>query len=96
MDNLAESEEEAAWMTQRFLSFLPPNVFEVPPIHPPNPDDPPTRRDEELDTLIPRKRTQTFDIRRGIQLMADQGSFFEIGTHWGTDQVPAAIGGAAI
>lgn len=37
--------------------------------------------------MIPRKRTTTFDIRRAIELMADQDSFFEIGTHWGTDQV---------
>ena len=30
VDNLAESEEEAAWMARRFLSYLPSNVFEVP------------------------------------------------------------------
>ena len=89
VDNLAESEEDAAWQVRRFLSFLPSNVYEVPPIHPSNSADPPTRRNEELNTLIPRKRTQTFDIRRGIELMADKKSFFEIGTHWGTDQVTA-------
>ncbi|MGA2410389.1 MAG: carboxyl transferase domain-containing protein [Candidatus Binataceae bacterium] len=38
-------------------------------------------------TIIPRKRTTTFDIRRAIWLMADRGSFFEIGPLWGTDQV---------
>ena len=53
----------------------------------PDPDDPPDRRDEELFTLIPRKRTTTFDVRRAIELMADRDSFFEIGPLWGTDQV---------
>ena len=33
----------------------------------------------------------TFDIRRAIQLIADAGSYFEIGTHWGTDQVVGFI-----
>jgi acetyl-CoA carboxylase carboxyltransferase component len=70
-----------------FLSYLPPSVFEVPPVLPPNAEDPPDRREERLFTLIPRKRTTTFDIREAIRLMADRGSFFEIGPHWGTDQV---------
>ena len=43
-----------------------------------DPTDPPDRREEELFTLIPRKRTTTFDMRRAITLMADRGSFFEI------------------
>ena len=87
VDNLAETEEEAAEQVRRFLSYLPPSVYETPPVLPPDPDDPPDRRDEELLTLIPRRRTTTFDIRRGIELICDRGSFFEIGPLWGTDQV---------
>ena len=87
VDNLAETEEEAAELVRRFLSYLPSSVYETPPVLPPDPDDPPDRRDEELLTLIPRKRTTTFDIRRGIELICDRGSFFEIGPLWGTDQV---------
>jgi acetyl/propionyl-CoA carboxylase alpha subunit/acetyl-CoA carboxylase carboxyltransferase component len=91
VDNLAETEEEAAAMTRRFLSYLPSNVYEAPPVLPPNPSDPTNRRDEALFTLIPRKRTTTFDIRRAITLMADTGSFFEIGPLWGTDQVTGFV-----
>ena len=43
--------------------------------------------EDELFTLIPRKRTTTFDTRRAIELMADRGSFFEVGPLWGTDQI---------
>jgi acetyl-CoA carboxylase carboxyltransferase component len=57
----------------------------------PDPSDPPDRREEELLTLIPRKRTRTFDIRRAIELVADRGSFFEIGPLWGTDQVTGFV-----
>jgi len=83
----AETEEEAATMTKRFLSYLPSSVFEVPPVLTPDQTDPADRREEELFTIIPRKRTTTFDMRRAIRLMADRGSFFEIGPLWGTDQI---------
>ncbi len=87
VDNLAETESEAISLTRRFLSYLPSSVYEPPPVLPTDPADPPDRRDDELFTLIPRKRTSTFDIRRAIRLIADAGSFFEIGPLWGTDQV---------
>lgn len=87
VDNLAETEEEAVEMTKRFLSFLPSNAYEAPPVLAPDPSDPPERRDEELFTLIPRNRTTVFDIRKAIELIADRDSFFEIGSLWGTDQV---------
>jgi len=87
VDNLAETEQEACAMTKRFLSYLPSSVYEAPPVLTPDPSDPADRRDEELFTIIPRKRTTTFDMRRAVRLMADRGSFFEIGSLWGTDQI---------
>ena len=91
VDNLAESEEEAALLTRRFLSYLPGSVYETPPVLPPRSDDPPERRDEDLLGLIPRKRTNTFDARKAIRLMADKGSFFEIGPLWATDQITGFV-----
>jgi acetyl-CoA carboxylase carboxyltransferase component/biotin carboxyl carrier protein len=91
VDNLAETEEEAAAMARRFLSYLPSSVYEAPPVLGPNSGDPPGRRDEELFALVPRKRTTTFDIRKAIRLMADKESFFEIGPLWGTDQVTGFV-----
>ncbi len=87
VDNLAETEAEAIAMTKRFLSYLPSSVYEAPPVLGPNPDDPAARREEELFTIVPRKRTTTFDVRRAIALMVDRGSFFEVGPLWGTDQI---------
>ena len=91
VDNLAETEAEALSMTKRFLSYLPGSVFEAPPVGAPNPTDPASRRDDQLLTLVPRKRTTTFDIRRAIAHIADVGSFFEVGLLWGTDQVTGFI-----
>jgi acetyl-CoA carboxylase carboxyltransferase component len=91
VDNLAETEQDAVELAKRFLSHLPSSVYEPPPILPPSPSDPPDRREEELFTLIPRKRTTTFDMRRAIRLMADVDSFFEIGPLWGTDQITGFV-----
>jgi acetyl/propionyl-CoA carboxylase alpha subunit/acetyl-CoA carboxylase carboxyltransferase component len=91
VDNLAETEEEACAMAKRFLSYLPSSVYEAPPVLPPDPSDSLDRREEELFTIIPRKRTTTFDMRRAIRLMADRGSFFEIGSLWGTDQIVGLV-----
>ena len=91
VDNLAETEQEAVDLTRRFLSYLPSSVYETPPLHATTPDDPPERREEELFSLIPRKRTSTFDIRKAIRLIADKGSLFEIGPLWGTDQITGFV-----
>ncbi len=91
VDNLAESEQEAMAMTRTFLSYLPSSVYEAPPVRVSDTSDPIDRREEELATLIARKRTTTFDIRKAIRLMADKDSFFEIGPLWGTDQVTGFV-----
>ncbi|MCP4959112.1 MAG: ATP-grasp domain-containing protein [Actinomycetia bacterium] len=85
VDNLADSEGEAVEMTRQFLSYLPSSVHELPPVR--ASDDPADRSDQELFTIVPRKRTATFDIRRAIELIADKDSFFEVGPMWGSDQV---------
>ncbi len=87
VDNIAETEADALAQAKRFLAYLPASVYEPPPRLEPDPADPFDRREDELATIIPRKRTTTFDMRRAIRLMADTGSFFEIGPLWGTDQI---------
>ena len=89
VDNLAETEEEAARLARGFLSYLPSSVYELPPIVKTN--DEASNSQDELLSIIPRKRTSTFDIRRVINLLADKGSFFEIGGLWGTDQVTGFV-----
>lgn len=85
VDNLAEDEDDAAAQTRRFLSYLPSSVYDAAPTV--AGADRGIDRVDELLTLVPRNRTTTFDIRRAIALIVDPDSFFEIGPHWGTDQV---------
>ncbi|PON14470.1 hypothetical protein C2W62_28875 [Candidatus Entotheonella serta] len=54
IDNLAESEQEAFEMIRRFLSYLPANVWQMPPRT--EPQDDPQRREEALLSVIPRSK----------------------------------------
>ena len=81
VDNEVESEEEAFAAIRRFLSYLPPNVWQVPPRSPS--EDDPNRREQELISIIPRERRQAYDARRLLGLVLDRDSFFEIGRYYG-------------
>ena len=81
VDNLVADEPAAFAEICRFLSYLPPNVWELPPCTPA--DDPADRRAEELIEIVPRNRRKLYDMRRVIALVLDEGSFFEIGRLYG-------------
>ena len=51
--------------------------------HPAPTDDPADRRAEELISIVPRNRRQIYDMRRVIEMVLDEGSFFEIGRLYG-------------
>ena len=81
VDNEVESEDEAFAHIRRLLSYLPSNVWQVPPRRPP--DDDPGRREEALLSIIPRNRRRGYDVRRLLALVLDRDSFFEIGRGYG-------------
>ncbi|KAG6897309.1 hypothetical protein C0992_002611 [Termitomyces sp. T32_za158] len=90
VDNVAESEQDAFDQVATFLSYLPSSIFELPPVI--QSADPPSRREEELLSVVPRRRSRPFDVRRLIRLIVDtngsvddpnSSTFFEIGKTWG-------------
>jgi acetyl-CoA carboxylase carboxyltransferase component len=85
VDNEVESEEEAFAQIRRFLSYLPQNVWQMPPYA--EPCDDPNRREEELLSLVPRNRRRPYDARKMINLIVDRDSFFEIGRYHGRSQI---------
>ena len=89
IDNAADSEEDAFAQIKCFLSYMPQNVWEMPPYVPTG--DPPDRWEEELLSIVPRNRMHPYDMRRIIQLVFDRKSFFEIQPTFGI----AAITGLA-
>ncbi len=85
VDNEVESEEEAFAGIRRFLSYLPQNVWGMPPRL--APDDDPGRRDEELIRIVPRNRRHAYDVRTLLRHVADRDSLFEIGPRYGPSLV---------
>ncbi len=83
--NLAEDEEDVWRQIRAFLSYLPANVWERLPVV--EDEDPPTRQEEELLSIIPRNRRRAYKMRRLIELVVDQGSFFELVPYYGRSQI---------
>ncbi len=83
--NVAEDEEDAFRQIRRFLSYLPPNVWQLPPRI--EPEDDPNRRDEALGSFMPRNRRQTHDVRKLMAMVMDLDSTFEISALFGRSLV---------
>jgi methylmalonyl-CoA decarboxylase subunit alpha len=74
---LCQNEEEAIETIRRYLSYLPSNYRENPPVAPAL-DAPET----DLAALVPANERQAFDMRQFVRGLADDGSFFEIHARW--------------
>ena len=85
VDNIAEDEYDAFHQMRRFLGYLPSNVWERAPRQPC--DDDPSRAEEELLSIVPRDSNAPFDMRRIVELVMDQDSFFEMGRTYGPSQI---------
>jgi len=76
VDLITRTEQGAFTAIRRFLSYLPQNVFELPPTQPAG--DSPVRREESLLSAIPRNRRQPYRIRPILASIFDAGSVFEL------------------
>ena len=85
VDNIAEDEQDAFNQIRRFLSYLPSSVWEAAPRM--RCDDPADRREGELLSIVPRDSNAPFDMRRIVELVMDERSFFEIGATFGPSQI---------
>ncbi|HZN11917.1 MAG TPA: acyl-CoA carboxylase subunit beta, partial [Blastocatellia bacterium] len=81
----AETEEDCLRLVRELLSFLPSNNLDDPPRR--NSDDPADRADAALDTIVPEDSSQPYDIRRVIDLVVDDGYFFEVQEHFARNLV---------
>ena len=81
VDNEVASEEEAFLTIKKFLSYLPQNVWQMPPVIASS--DSKDRRDETLLSVIPRNRREMYEIGDIISAIVDRGSFFEISPAYG-------------
>ena len=76
----AEGEEDAIFLVQKLLSYLPSNNMEDAPVV--RSEDDPLRTDEALDALVPEEPNKPYDMREVITKVVDDGEFLEIMQHW--------------
>ncbi len=73
---VAESEADCLFMIRKLLSFLPQNNMEDPPFV--KTADDPLRADERLNSIVPENPNKPYDIKELIQMVVDDGEFFEM------------------
>jgi propionyl-CoA carboxylase beta chain len=72
----ADSDEHALRMVRELLSFLPSNNVDDPPRLAPT--DYADRVEVKLNSIVPEASNQPYDIREVIDLIVDDGYFFEV------------------
>ena len=92
----SDTEPDTLYMIRKLLSYLPQNNMEDPPYIPTGDD--PLRMEEALDSLIPDDPSKPYDIKIAINLIVDNGQFYEIHENYAQNMVVgfARLGGHSI
>lgn len=92
----AEDDEHCLYMIRDFLSYLPQNNLEDPPVVPN--EDNPLRTEDALDTIVPENPNKPYDVKEVIGLIVDEGKFVEVQDSWATNVVIgfARLGGYSV
>lgn len=87
VDNVAADEAQCFEMIRRYLSYMPSNVWELPPVL--ASADAIGRAEEELASIVPRDRRKPYNMRKLMGLIVDTGSVFEIQPSFGKAVITA-------
>ncbi|MGE0874722.1 MAG: acyl-CoA carboxylase subunit beta [Burkholderiales bacterium] len=87
IDNVAANEAQCFDMIRRYLSYMPQNVWQLPPVV--DTGDAADRAEDELLGIVPRNRRQAYDMRKVVRLIADRGSMFELQPSYGKALITA-------
>ncbi len=92
----AENEEDALFLVQNLVSYLPSNNMEDPAAQPTQDD--PLRQAMELDTIIPDSPNKPYDMKTVIKHIVDDGQFLEVHEHWAMNVLVgfARLGGRSV
>lgn len=76
---LAANEQEAIEIIKKLLSYIPQNNLEEPEYIP---GDYSLSMSEEINNVVPVEPTKSYDVRKVIEMVVDEGSFFEVHKHY--------------
>ena len=88
-DNEVEDDAACISAVKEFLSFLPSNNREQPPLRPT--EDPADRRVEGLEKIVPTNMRQAYDMRKVIKKIADDNHVFEVKPTWAKNIITAFV-----
>ena len=88
---MVDSEAEAFQYVRDFLSFLPSNCFDKPPVVNPGLEPEITPTDLELDSIVPDSDNMAYDMHEILLRIFDDGDFLDVAAQHG----PAIITGYA-
>jgi acetyl-CoA carboxylase carboxyltransferase component len=76
----ADGEEDAIFLVQNLVSYLPSNNMEDPPRI--ASQDDPLRQASELDMIVPDNPNKPYDMKEIIRYIMDDGQFLEVHQNW--------------
>jgi propionyl-CoA carboxylase beta chain len=93
---VAENEADCLYMIRLLLSYLPQNNMQDPPLTPSSDDR--LRTETALDKIIPDDASKPYDMNEVIELIVDDGVFFEIHKNYAQNIVVgfARLGGHSV
>ena len=71
----ADSEADTLYLIRKMMSYLPQNNMEDPPFLPSGDDS--LRMEDALNSIVPDDPSKPYNIKEVINLIVDQGSFYE-------------------
>jgi acetyl-CoA carboxylase carboxyltransferase component len=83
-DNLCASDEEAIAAARRFLSYLPTNWLQPPPVVGARPPAAGTRA---IRDVVPVEERRAYDMHEVIDALVDEESFFELKPLWAKELI---------
>ncbi|MBO0730345.1 MAG: methylmalonyl-CoA carboxyltransferase, partial [Acidimicrobiaceae bacterium] len=84
---VADSADQALTLIGEVLEYLPDHADELPERWPT--DDDPGRATPELQELLPTSATGSYDVRRAIAAVGDEGELLELRARWAPQLVTA-------
>lgn len=92
----AENEEDALFLVQHLVDYLPNNNMQDPLLQ--SSGDDPLREAPELDTIIPDNPNKPYDMKEVIRHIVDEGRFLEVHEHWAKNILVgfARLGGRSV
>lgn len=91
-----DNDQSCLQMIRELMAYLPSNNAEDPPFV--ETSDEPNRSEESLNTLVPEDPNLPYDIKKVIQLVVDDGIFFEVQKYFAQNIVVgfARLGGRTV